>query len=272
MDPIQRIIIKNLIQGDNFNYIFDSKSVQHKVPEKINNFFCIVKNEVQERLNNDKIADWLKKEWYSMRKKFVAINKKKRNREPIHLSSEIFYKDLIFLEDYISHNDGRVYKTPNKEEISEASYNKIMGFTFDDADESESVEALLAPPKESKEVLVEEDESINLSDTEALEVLEDYREVVLSNLIVNSAPKCVQATATMPKPLDVPIIQSHEEQQIAHLRMRTEKLNLNSNEAIINETINVLMSALNETKNEVIRNLKFDNLVQSIKTFCDKFV
>ncbi|CAB0031509.1 unnamed protein product [Trichogramma brassicae] len=144
----------------------------------------------------------------------------------------MFYNDLIFLEDYISHTDGRVYKSPNKDEIFEASYNKIMGFTFEDVEDTVSLEELLSSSSKNKEnpkkSLSQEDEVI-LSDTESLEVLEDYKEIVIPSLFVkNSAPK----------PLDVPICQNREERQIAEIRMRTEKLNLLSNEAVHNSNEN----------------------------------
>ncbi|KAL7297568.1 hypothetical protein TKK_0009249 [Trichogramma kaykai] len=122
---------------------------------------------------------------------------------------------MIFLEDCISHTDRRVYETPNRDEIFEASYNKIMDFTFEDVDESEPIELLLLSSsqkdkKDPKEVsLSQDDEAIIPSDTESLEVLADYRDIVIPSLVGNnSARKNLQVTTIILKPLVGPILQS----------------------------------------------------------------
>ena len=134
-------------------------------------------------------VDYLKSLWYKMRKRFVEVNLKKSRGEKVSPAQELFYEYLIFLEDHITHKNDEVYRSINKREIIDKIFDHLMGNTFEDVDDVEDIidEFNIEDFPDAREILHPidndfEDEFI-FPDTENLEMLEGYEEVVIDSLL-----------------------------------------------------------------------------------------
>ena len=135
-----------------------------------------------------------------MRKKFVEINLKISDGKTVTPPLQHFYEYLIFLEDHILHKSCEVYKTPNKKEILYKRYDELVGNTYeheDDPDFDNVVDVNDASDKINNQNIDDLDRLVDFpdasdifklnddSDTENLEVLEEFEDIVV-NLLSNT--------------------------------------------------------------------------------------
>ena len=145
----------------------------------------------------------MKELWNKLRTKFVKIYLRKSRCQSVSQGEENFYKYFIFLEDFISHKDCVVYKTVDKKEIMQQTYDRVMGNTYENIDEdltinwNEIINNTVDVQRINNSVNIENKnnavniekknnplyfEIIDVSDTEELDILEGNETVVLKSL------------------------------------------------------------------------------------------
>ena len=218
MDHVKEILLRKLIATDDFMFIYNEKDVHHGDVEKISSFLKQVRTEVKDKLNFNMSGTYiyilfycfysflvynkiiiilyffecleneLKNVWYKMRGKFVRINLKKSRVQPVSVTEEVFYNNLIFIEDFISHKNADVFKTINKKEIINDTYDRIMGNTYNELDENMGEELNLDNERNN--------DFEDTSDTEELIILEGHEDVVYQFL--NSKKNSNEKTTNSP--------------------------------------------------------------------------
>ena len=64
MERVKEIIIRNLLESDDFTYIYDEKDVHHGDEEKINSFFGRIRKECKQKETLDKSGAYKLVEFY----------------------------------------------------------------------------------------------------------------------------------------------------------------------------------------------------------------
>ena len=197
----------------------------------------------------------LKNVWYKMRGKFVRINLKKSRVQPVSVTEEVFYNNLIFIEDFISHKNADVFKTINKKEIINDTYDRIMGNTYNELDENMGEELNLDNERNNY--------FEDTSDTEELIILEGHEDVVYQFL--NSKKNSKEKTTNSPL---VSVSNDLKDKDFTEIRKKNEDLTLNQSNVMIQECTSILNAAIADYKDEVIQRICFEFIVNKIEHFC----
>lgn len=201
--------------------------------------------------------------WYKMRQKFVKLNLKKSRNEFITHESTAWYRYLTFLEPYISHKGGRAYYTPNRKEVENEVYDELMEYM------GVEIEDVIVANGEDVVPLPVDDH--DLSETESLEILDGYEDIVMHNLQKNTNLEAPTSPALneQDEPTRNPLpfaskCESKVENQISRIRARCDATNLCALKLIKQEVINILMAAIMESKDAVLQQLRLDVILSSI--------
>ncbi|KAL7286699.1 hypothetical protein TKK_0019081 [Trichogramma kaykai] len=287
-ENIQEIIIKTLTDNDDYKYIYDKNYWDNACSNK-SSFLAFVKRRINEDLHINVSESEVNKYWTDMRSNFVKLNKKVSEYKKLNEAQTEYYKKLIFLEDYISHKNMKVVKLKVPEEngnenveearailLPDTSDDSLDQFpniadhlfcTLDVEDvESEEVhysdveEVVVTAQDTSSITQIEEVQVSYASDTEELEILEGYEQVVLASIHLDN-DGTVELSSTLPKDneasTDMDFNNVNSKQQC-------------SNERLLQQCLSVLYSAVSKLDVKY-QSSAVDCIVETINKFLSQF-
>ena len=189
----------------------------------------------------------------------MKINLKKASYQSLSIAEEDFYSKLIFLEDVISHKDCEVFKTINKKDILNDTYDKLMGNKYEDVQEN------CAENNAVNEVIVPE--NVSNSDTEELEIIEGNEDIVFE--LINKKASSDKDGKGTKKPLLSVSQNKIEFKELANARISNTNFQMKVNNQVTKESVKILVLRIIEYTNEIIQNLCLEFILKKISQFIE---